>query len=281
MRDGGDRMFLAVVRRQPVVVRTDERLEERPCPARETLRRKSVWSLVSRASRRASGRLIHQAIPGDDEPQEEDRRGHRQCGRRGGRQQDRRRRGDDRGDPHRLDRRGQLGAAGWRRPGAAIGLVGGRRIPFEQPSMRNQHPPRGACDRIEVDRRLVRQEGERQHRLRDVPAGHACGGGEVLPQQHFVRLAQQVQHEGARRRQQEDGDHRQRPQPGVRKHGPPEQQQQRQRRPGRDCAAGCRRASTAKAPTADCAAGACRGRARAEAATPAAASRRESSGAGG
>ena len=35
MRDGGDRMFLAVVRRQPVVVRTDERLEERPGPARE------------------------------------------------------------------------------------------------------------------------------------------------------------------------------------------------------------------------------------------------------
>ena len=35
MRDGGDRMFLAVVRRQPVVVRTDERLEERPGPSRE------------------------------------------------------------------------------------------------------------------------------------------------------------------------------------------------------------------------------------------------------
>ena len=56
--------------------------------------------------------------------------------------------------------------------------------------MRDEHPPRGAGDRIEVDRRFVRQECERERRLRGMPAGHTRGVREVLAHQYLVGLAQ-------------------------------------------------------------------------------------------
>jgi len=59
-------------------------------------------------------------------------------------------------------------------------------------------------------------------------AGHACRRGEVLAQQHLVRLAQQLQDDGACRWEQEDADHHQRPQPRRGKHGPAEQKERRQ-----------------------------------------------------
>ena len=112
--------------------------------------------------------------PGDagrDEPQEQDRRGHRQRGRSGRRQQDRRRRGDDRGDPHRPDRRRKLGAAGRvveRRRSGSSAADG-----FHSSSRRCvtsiRHAVRAIASRLTVA--SYGQEGERQRRLRDVPAG--------------------------------------------------------------------------------------------------------------
>ena len=197
-------------------------------------------------------------------------------------QQDRGGHGDQ---PERSTSTGSTSQArsGLRRVGTAtIGFVGGRRIPFEQPPMRDQHPPRGAHDRIEADRRLVRQKRERQRRLRDVPAGDASPWRRDAGRSSTssgLRNRSTMQRTG--RRKQQDRDHHQCPQPGLRKHRPAEQQQQRQRR--RDEAAPQvvedlpLRQRRQRIPDAV----ACRGRARAAAAIPRAASRRESSDAGG
>ena len=228
MRDAGNRTFLAIVRRKPLVVRTDESLEERPSSARQLAEEEC---LIQRQSRFAASE--RPADPPRDtrreEPKEENRRGIRQCPRNGYRQQDCRRRGDHRGYPHRFDRHRKFRAAASVIEALAIGFVGGGRIPFEKVSMRNEHPPRGARDRIEVDRRLVGEEGEGQRRLRDVPVGHACRGGEVLERQYLIRFPRQIHDERARRRKQQDRYYHQRPQPGMRKDSPSEQQQQCQR----------------------------------------------------
>ena len=64
MCDHGNGMLLIVIRRQPMIFRADERLEE--CP-RLSGKLPKKDGLVSRqpCSRRASGRLIHQAIAGE------------------------------------------------------------------------------------------------------------------------------------------------------------------------------------------------------------------------
>ena len=65
MRDDGDRMLLIVIRRQPMIVRADESLEECPGLARQSSEGRWSGRAVSAASRRAERRLIHQAIDGE------------------------------------------------------------------------------------------------------------------------------------------------------------------------------------------------------------------------
>ena len=74
----------------------------------------------------------------------------------------------------------------------ALGVVGPR-LPLEQAAPRDEHPPGGAHDRVEVHRRLVGQERERQHRLREAARRpRAAVASQVLAQRHLVGLAQQV-----------------------------------------------------------------------------------------
>ena len=121
-----------------------------------------------------------------------------------------------------------------------------RRVPFEQSLVGDQHAPGGAHNRIQTEKRLVWQACEREGSLSEVPAGRAPCGGEVLPQRHIDRLLKHIQDRGNQRRNQDDPEHRQGPEPGRRQHRPAQQQQECQRR-GRDCAAGCRRSSSGTA----------------------------------
>ena len=124
MRDARDRVFLEVVRRKPLVVRPDEALEERPCPARELAHEDR---LSHRQPCFAAGE--RPADPPCDtrreEPEEQYRCGSRQCERSGCSQQDCDARGEDRRDPHRPDGRRQFGGAGCVIDAAMIGGVSG------------------------------------------------------------------------------------------------------------------------------------------------------------
>ena len=191
VRDHRDRMLLLVVRRQPLVVGTDERLEERPGPARERSQKDDLLGSEARFARaRAAGSPSTRCR--GNEPQQ---------------------RGSARRSPARPN---PMRPAGWRRPRRSPGRstspgpmpqVRGEGVcpvcplarrrsgssltdGFHSSSRRwrDEHPPRGPRDRIEIDRRLVGQEGKRQRCLRGVAARDAGGGGEVLLRQHFVRL---------------------------------------------------------------------------------------------
>ena len=250
MRDDRDRMLLIVVGRQPPVVRTDERLEERPGPSRERAQEGHLPGGQSRFAPRE--RAAHPPCDaGRDEPQQEDRRRHGQCRRNRCRQQDRRRGGDHRGDPHRLDGGDDpltpAGIAGT----ATIGVHAREGRPFQQFPAADEHPPRGARDRIDIDRRLVGKEGERQQCLRGAAAGDDRRVGEMLQGQHLVRRPAQIQHERAGRREHEHGDHCRRPQPWMRQQRPSGEEKENERGEGRGSAADCRRASTARTWRAD------------------------------
>jgi len=95
----GDGMLLKVVRRQPVIIRSDKRLEERPGPSGEHPEKEGL-SAVNRDAGRAIGLLIHQAIAGEknrdlgwSRDAERDRPRKRKINHRD--------RGEGRGDPHR------------------------------------------------------------------------------------------------------------------------------------------------------------------------------------
>ena len=149
----------------------------------------------SAALRRASGRLIHQATAG--EANHRTRMGPAaasatglaiaEVNRRGG--------GDHGGDPHRPDKRP---------PGPSPRLRSGlaRRSPFEKPLVRDQHPPRRAHDRVQAEKRLVRQARERKRRLGEAPSGGARFGGKVLTQQRIGGLPE---HSRAERQRRESG----------------------------------------------------------------------------
>ena len=227
VRNHVDRMFLIIVRWQPVVVRADERLEERPGPPRELAEEDC---LLDRESRLAAPERLADP-PGDrgrDQPQAQYRRAHCQGSRRGCGRRDRRGRGDEGGDPHRPEGFRKAGAAGCLDARAGLARLIPRWSPLEQPSMADQHSPRRARDRIEVDRRLVRKEGEREHLVGECLGGGARRGCEMLLQQHLVGLPHHAQEGSADRRDQQDPDDRGGPEPRRRQHGPSEQQQQRQ-----------------------------------------------------
>ena len=146
-----------VVGRQPVVLGADERLEERPGLAGELPEKDASGRAVSRASRAGE----RPADPPGDGGRERTR------GPGGARpppappaseraRRDQRGDGDDRGDPH-----GPAGAGEARAADAARAVRVAGRVPLEKPPVRDQHPPDRAHDRIEAEKRLVRETGER------------------------------------------------------------------------------------------------------------------------
>ena len=106
-----------------------------------------------------------------------------------------------------------------------------RRIPFEQPLVRDEHPPGRAHDRIQAEERLVRQAGERERRLGEVPAALRA-----MPRRDAAAAARRPafwnrsRTERDQGRNQDDPDHRQGPEPRGRQDRPAQQQQERQRR---------------------------------------------------
>ena len=63
-----------------------------------------------------------------------------------------------------------------------------RRIPFEKPPVRDQHPPGGAHNRIQAEECLVREARERKRSLREVLGCAAHCGSEVLTQAYIAWL---------------------------------------------------------------------------------------------
>ena len=133
VRDDRDRMLLVVVRRQPVVLRADEGLEERPGLARESCAGTRSARRVSRASRRASGRLIHQAMAG--EASHSSRTGAASASAAGSHTPASSAAATASTGAIHIDRSAQ-------RVARASALA--RRSPFQQPAARDQHPPRRA-----------------------------------------------------------------------------------------------------------------------------------------
>ena len=182
-----DRVLLEVVRRQPVVVRADEGLEERPGPARELAQEARLLG----GQLRLAARQRSADPPGDRRARRATAAGsappRRQRARARERQQARGVATATTGaDPHRPD----AAPPSARRAHAARPVVRDG-SPFEQPPVRDEHAPeRCAAIASRLIDGLVRQERERQADLRRVPAAVAERGDQVLPQRHVVGLAQ-------------------------------------------------------------------------------------------
>jgi hypothetical protein len=146
---------------------------------------------------------------------------------------------------------------------------------------RNQHAPGRAHDGIEAEIGLIGQTGQLEAQLARVTPGRIGYCGQMLAPQEFIGFAADVEPNGEHGRK--DAGCRASPPSTVHtgQHGPAQHQQQRSAQPAPGCAAGCRAASIATAPTADCGVCTCRRRARGGNSQPAAASRRASSGGGG
>ena len=202
MPDHGNGMLLIVIRGQPVIFRADESFEERPgfsgkLPEKE--------GLVSRQS--CSGTSERPADPpgdsGGEKPEAQDGSSHAERRRSRKRQINHRDNGDDRGNPHR--------PAGGDEVPAAMAIRVARRIPLQKSFVCDPHSPGRAHDRIETEKGLVGKTGERKCRLSHASAGRPHRGGEMLAQQHLVRLLKEIQKRGNPGGNQKGSDHRQGP----------------------------------------------------------------------
>ena len=202
-----------------MIFRADEGFEELPGSARKLPEKED---LVRRKRRSAAGERAADP-PGDDgggEPQGQDGSGRRQRDRPGNPEVNRRGGGDRGGDPHRPEE--------CRQALAAIAVRVPRRLPFEKALAREQDSSRRAHDRVQAEKRFVRQARERKPRLGEAPSRGARFDGKVLTQQRIGGLPDHFQGGGRQRGNQEDPDHRQGPIPGGRESDPTQQQQERQ-----------------------------------------------------
>jgi len=146
MCDRCDAVFLVVVRWQPMIFR----------PTKVS---KNSRSCAKASGERGSGPTIEPLCggereadpPGDGgggEPQGQDGSGRRQRDRPRNPEVDRRGGGDHGGDPHRSEECRQVLAA--------IAVRVPRRLPFEKPLLREQHPHGRSRDRIHAEKRFVR-----------------------------------------------------------------------------------------------------------------------------
>jgi hypothetical protein len=205
MGDRGDAVFLVVVRRQPMVFGADEGFEEGPGPARKLPEKEDLFRRESRPAPRERAA----DPPGDaggGEPQGQDGSGRLQRDRPRNHEVDRGGGCDHGSDPHRADERRQVLAP--------IAIRDPRRSPFEKAPVREQHPPHRAHDRVQADKRLVRQARERKPRLGEAPRRRAPFGGKVLTQQRIGWFPEHFQGGCRQRGNQEDPDHRHGPKPG-------------------------------------------------------------------
>ncbi len=94
--------------------------------------------------------------------------------------------------------------------------------------MADPQPPERADHGIQAKERLVGEADEGENRLRQILARRAGGGGEMLAPAHIAGLAQHVQERSRQRRDQQDAEHRQGPEPRRFQHRPAQHQQQGQ-----------------------------------------------------
>ena len=138
-------ILLKVVGRQPVVVGRRQRSRSKCHVLRASVRRKERLRAVSSRRAARSGRLIHQANTGAAEPQQQDRKGDRQCGRIADQQISQRRAA--------ATTRVQ---STWRASGRSELRVAPlhftRGMPFQQSPARHQHPPQRPQDRVRAER---------------------------------------------------------------------------------------------------------------------------------
>ena len=221
MRNHGHGMLLHIVRRQPIVFRADEGLEERPGFAGNGAQKAG---LVGRqAGSVASQRATHPPRQrGRGQPQQQDRRGHAQDHRVGRRQTQRRHHRERGSHPHHPVESDEVPAP--------LAIQVARRGPFEQALVADPQPPERANHGIQAKERLVRQANEGEGGLRQMLARRAGGGGEMLAPAHIAGLAQHVQERGGQRGDQQDAEHRQGPEPRRCHHRPAQHQQQGQGR---------------------------------------------------
>ncbi len=118
-------------------------------------------------------------------------------------------------DEQRGDRRGPQ-----RDPGAGGGTRQRRRAPLQQGAPRDIHAEQAAHDGVEIEVRLVRQEGQREQGMRELDAHAVAGIAQVLVPQGFLRTVQQVVQRVDQRRQEDHGEHGAGPQPRRRQPAP-------------------------------------------------------------
>ena len=230
-------VFLEVVRRQPVVVRRRRRFRRTPrsCATPGAGTRSARRELCRRTRERAA------EPPGEQrrcQPQQQDRRGRRQ----------------------HFGPRMPAGTAPWQRAGTVQSTSSAgksrrsapppasscRWRPLEQPPAGDQHPQRGAQDRVHADAGLERQAGQRERRLRERAARPRAGSP--------ARCWRSTTSSGLRSNSTSEAhaagtsmiaSTASGPEPRRRQEGPAEQQQQPSARGRPGCGAGCRKSSTA------------------------------------
>ena len=162
MGDHGNGLFLIVVRRQPIIVRTNKGFEKAPCfpgnfPKKNNLVGRKFCFMVSKWPAEQVG------DHGRNQPDKEERSGHCQSGRTGKKDGNCRDRGKYRGEPHGPEVADQVIAT------VVPGVF--RWIPFKEPLVRNQYPPEGAPNRIKTKISLIGQADEHECCLHNVIAG--------------------------------------------------------------------------------------------------------------
>ena len=216
-------MLLKVVRRQPMIFRADEGLEERPGLARQLAQELRAAQASSLASRRVSGRLIHQAIAGEANQSSRIGPATTSVGRLHERQTQMRRRRPAPGPIH-------IGAEEVPRPSRLA-------APDPPEGFHSSKPPGEITIRQSVRtiasrliERLVRQAGEREGRpARSGGPPRASAAARCCASSTSSGLRSRSSSAASSAGMQHDAEHRQRPEPGARQHGPAQQQQQRQR----------------------------------------------------
>ena len=215
------RMLLDVVRWQPMVLGADPGLKERPGAARQTAQERQLQT------RQFSLALFWRS----SHPRHQHRRAQPQRQDWGSDPQGKRvDPGQPRGDRERKHRRKPHAAQFRAVPAAQAAFDFAGRIPLQQMTTRDQHPPGGAADGAQAEERLVRQAGQVDRRPQQLPAARLQHLQQVGFQGHVHRLGEQVAQRRQQHRQQQQGQHPQGPGQHLRHQRPADHEQDRGRR---------------------------------------------------
>ena len=214
-----DRLFLIVVRRQPVVVGTHEALEERPSPPRHPahefrLRRVERRGLATGRTRKPSFQN------GRGEPEQQPWQRKRQ-----------RLRTIDRQIQADADSNRWTAPQRWQQrcPASAAATFGRmRRDPLQQMPMRNMHAPAGARDRAKAGKRIMGQASHFEQQLCRTMTQIAQRQHQVATKAQIRRFAHQRQPNVDRHWQDQDFQREEGPIKRSREYAPAEQQNRKQ-----------------------------------------------------